>query len=104
MHYITLQYFWAANGESGKLAFLFSTVSCVSVFGCWSKHFDFSILSFSDFTWGGRFVCLFLCVVGIALYAIPIGTLFESFGAVLGLAGDEDESDEAGNANANDEE
>jgi hypothetical protein len=47
-------------------------------------------------------VCLFLCVVGIALYAIPIGTLFESFGAVLGLAGDEDD-DEAGN-NGNDDE
>lgn len=36
-----------------------------------------------DFTWPGRMVCLFLCVVGIALYAIPIGTLFDSFGAVL---------------------
>ena len=45
----------------------------------------------SDFTWGGRFTCLFLCVVGIALYAIPIGTLFDSFGAVLGLGGDDDE-------------
>jgi hypothetical protein len=42
-----------------------------------------------------------LCVVGIALYAIPIGTLFESFGNVLGLAGDEDE-DKAGNGNDDD--
>jgi hypothetical protein len=57
---------------------------------------------YSDFTWGGRFVCLFLCVVGIALYAIPIGTLFESFGAVLGLAGEEDE-DEAGSGEASKE-
>jgi hypothetical protein len=46
-----------------------------------------------DFTWPGRFVCLFLCVVGIALYAIPIGTLFDSFGTVLGLA-DEDEGED----------
>lgn len=45
-----------------------------------------------DFTWPGRLVCLFLCVVGIALYAIPIGTLFDSFGLVLGLV--EDEEDE----------
>jgi hypothetical protein len=45
-----------------------------------------------DFTWPGRFVCLLLCIVGIALYAIPIGTLFDSFGAVLGLAeADEEE-------------
>jgi Ion transport protein len=44
-----------------------------------------------DFTWPGRFVCLFLCIVGIALCAIPIGTLFDSFGAVLGLAPDDNE-------------
>jgi hypothetical protein len=47
-----------------------------------------------DFTWPGRFVCLFLCVAGIALYAIPIGTLFESFGVVLGIQ--EDDEDEEG--------
>jgi hypothetical protein len=47
-----------------------------------------------DFTWPGRIVCLFLCVVGIALYAIPVGTLFESFGAVLGLGGDDEDEDE----------
>ena len=35
-----------------------------------------------DFTAGGRCVCVFLCVVGIAIYAIPIGTLFDSFGAI----------------------
>ena len=51
-----------------------------------------------DFTWPGRMVCLFLCVVGIALYAIPIGTLFDSFGAVLGMGGD-DEEDEGGDEN-----
>ena len=48
----------------------------------------------TDFTWPGRFVCMFLCVVGIALYSIPIGTLFDSFGAVLGLAGDDDNEEE----------
>lgn len=47
-----------------------------------------------DFTWPGRLVCLFLCVVGIALYAIPIGTLFDSFGAVLGMGGDDEEEEE----------
>mmetsp|Transcript_4500 Transcript_4500/g.12513 ORF Transcript_4500/g.12513 Transcript_4500/m.12513 type:complete len:519 (-) Transcript_4500:133-1689(-) len=47
-----------------------------------------------DFTWGGRFVCMFLCVIGIALYAIPVGSLFDSFGAVIGLAEDEDEEEE----------
>ncbi len=46
-----------------------------------------------DFSWPGRFVCLFLCVVGIALYAIPVGTLFDSFGAVLGLGGDDEEEE-----------
>ena len=51
-----------------------------------------------DFTFYGRLNALFLCVVGIALYAIPIGTLFDSFGAVLGLAEDEEE-DEGGDEN-----
>jgi hypothetical protein len=44
-----------------------------------------------DFTWPGRFVCLFLCVIGIGLYSLPVGTLFDSFGAVLGLGGEDDE-------------
>lgn len=48
-----------------------------------------------DFTWPGRIVCLFLCVVGIGLYAIPVGTLFDSFGAVLGLGGDDEEDEGA---------
>jgi hypothetical protein len=47
-----------------------------------------------DFTWPGRIVCLFLCVVGIGLYSIPIGTLFDSFGAVLGLANEDKEEDD----------
>ena len=47
-----------------------------------------------DFTWPGRFVCLFLCVIGIGLYAIPIGSLFDSFGAILGMGGEEDEKEE----------
>eukprot|EP00927_Polykrikos_kofoidii_P086361 TRINITY_DN964_c0_g4_i1.p1 TRINITY_DN964_c0_g4~~TRINITY_DN964_c0_g4_i1.p1 ORF type:complete len:1265 (+),score=230.66 TRINITY_DN964_c0_g4_i1:161-3955(+) len=50
-----------------------------------------------DFTVPGKFLCLFLCVIGIGLYAIPTGTLFESFGAVLegGLdALDQDKSPE----------
>lgn len=46
-----------------------------------------------DFTWPGRMVALFLCVVGIGLYAIPAGTLFDSFGAVLGLAEEEEEEE-----------
>lgn len=59
-----------------------------------------------DFTWPGRFVCLFLCVVGIALYAIPIGTLFDSFGAVLGLCDEDDDEgceEEEGTGVGNDE-
>ena len=47
-----------------------------------------------DFTWPGRFVCMFLCVAGIGLYAIPIGTLFDSFGVVLGFDDDDDEEDD----------
>jgi hypothetical protein len=47
-----------------------------------------------DFSWPGRLVCLFLCVAGIALYAIPIGILFDSFGVILGMAEDDEEDDE----------
>ena len=46
-----------------------------------------------DFTWGGRLVCLFLCIVGIALYSIPVGTLFESFGSVIGMDGESDDEE-----------
>ena len=46
-----------------------------------------------DFTWPGRLVCLFLCVVGIGLYSIPIGTLFDSFGKELGLDDADDDDD-----------
>merc|ERR1711865_800609 len=48
----------------------------------------------TDFTWPGRFVCLFLCVAGIGLYAIPVGALFDSFGAVLGMVEADDDDDE----------
>ena len=50
-----------------------------------------------DFTWPGRMVCLFLCVVGIGLYSIPIGTLFDSFGKVLGLANEEEDENDVDN-------
>ena len=48
---------------------------------------------YSDFTWQGKLVCMFLCVAGIALYSIPVGALFDSFGAVIGLS-DEDEEEQ----------
>lgn len=47
-----------------------------------------------DFTWGGRLVAVIMCIAGIAIAAIPIGTLFESFGSVLGLDGDGDDDAE----------
>lgn len=50
-----------------------------------------------DFTWPGRLVAIFLCVAGIGLYSIPIGTLFDSFGAVMGFSEDEEEDEEEGN-------
>ena len=37
--------------------------------------------------------CLFLCVVGIGLYAIPTGALFDAFGAEVGMGGDDDEEE-----------
>ncbi|KAL3896565.1 MAG: hypothetical protein SGPRY_013242, partial [Prymnesium sp.] len=48
-----------------------------------------------DFTWGGRLVAVFMCLAGIAIAAIPIGTLFESFGAIVGI-GEEDDDEEEG--------
>ncbi|CAM9528674.1 unnamed protein product, partial [Phaeothamnion confervicola] len=45
-----------------------------------------------DFTVCGKALCCTLCVVGIALFAIPVGTIFESFSDVLaeGKEGDEE--------------
>jgi hypothetical protein len=50
--------------------------------------------AFVDFTFGGKLVCLFLCVAGIGIYAIPTGTLFDSFGAVLGMGEDDDDDED----------
>jgi hypothetical protein len=47
-----------------------------------------------DFTVLGRLTCIFLCIAGIAIYAIPIGVLFDSFGAVLGMGCDDDDDDD----------
>jgi hypothetical protein len=47
-----------------------------------------------DFTWPGKLVCMFLCISGIALYSIPVGALFDSFGAVIGLSEDDEDEDE----------
>jgi hypothetical protein len=52
--------------------------------------------SLVDFTVGGKIVCMVLCIAGIALAALPVGILFDSFGAVLedGLSAlDEDDGD-----------
>jgi hypothetical protein len=42
-----------------------------------------------DFSKAGQALQVFLCVVGIALYAIPVGTLFEAFGDVLAAKAEE---------------
>merc|ERR1719199_80605 len=36
-----------------------------------------------DFTPMGQVVCVFYCIIGIALYGIPVGAVFEAFGTVL---------------------
>lgn len=36
-----------------------------------------------DFSWPGKIMCMLLCVMGIALFAIPVGTIFEAFQDVL---------------------
>ncbi|KAG5180071.1 hypothetical protein JKP88DRAFT_324581 [Tribonema minus] len=51
-----------------------------------------------DFTGLGRIVCCFTCIMGIALFAIPVGTVFESFSGVLEEAnsGDKKEAEALG--------
>jgi len=48
----------------------------------------------TDFTWPGKILCILFCYVGIALYAIPAGTLFDKFGGVLGLDGNDEDDEE----------
>ena len=38
----------------------------------------------TDFTVGGKLVCIALVAIGIELYAIPISVLFDAFQDVLG--------------------
>lgn len=46
-----------------------------------------------DFTWPGKVLCCALCVMGIALFAIPVGTVFEAFQDVLQEVNDEEEEE-----------
>ena len=47
-----------------------------------------------DFTWPGKILCCALCVMGIALFAIPVGTVFEAFQDVLQEVHTEEEEEE----------
>jgi len=51
----------------------------------------------TDFSIPGKVLCMFMVVVGIALFAIPVGTIFEAFSEVLAEGKDEnnDESEKA---------
>ena len=71
-----------------------ASLSIVWLLTLFLSLFDLSYRGVIDFTWPGRFVCLFLCYAGIGLYAIPVGTLFDSFGAVLGMGDDEDDEED----------
>jgi hypothetical protein len=42
-----------------------------------------------DFTLFGKILSIILCVLGLALFAIPIGTLFEAFEDIIGKAREE---------------
>ncbi|CAM9445641.1 unnamed protein product [Discosporangium mesarthrocarpum] len=44
-----------------------------------------------DFSWPGKILCVILCVMGIALFAIPVGTVFEAFNDVLLESTEEEE-------------
>lgn len=50
----------------------------------------------TDFTWPGKILCCALCVMGIALFAIPVGTVFEAFQDVLQEVNVEDDDDPEG--------
>ncbi|CAM9194722.1 unnamed protein product [Chrysoparadoxa australica] len=47
-----------------------------------------------DFSLVGRLVCCVLCCMGIALFAIPVGTVFEAFGEVLTEANSKEEEED----------
>ena len=49
---------------------------------------------YTDFTVPGKFVCMFLCVAGIALYAIPVAAIFDAFQSMLSGEAEEDEEDD----------
>eukprot|EP00936_MAST-01D_sp_MAST-1D-sp1_P001188 g1188.t1 len=44
-----------------------------------------------DFTVPGKVVCIFLCVAGIALYAIPVAAIFDAFQSMLSRDEDDEE-------------
>lgn len=38
----------------------------------------------TDFTVFGKCLCVFFCAIGIALFGIPVGAIFEAFGETIG--------------------
>ncbi|CAN0494324.1 unnamed protein product, partial [Ectocarpus sp. 12 AP-2014] len=46
-----------------------------------------------DFTWAGKVLCCLLCVFGIVLFGIPVGTVFEAFQDVMQEVNEEEEED-----------
>ncbi|CAM9338942.1 unnamed protein product [Ectocarpus sp. 6 AP-2014] len=49
-----------------------------------------------DFTWAGKVLCCVLCVFGIVLFGIPVGTVFEAFQDVMQEVNEEEEEDTPG--------
>ena len=47
-----------------------------------------------DFTVPGKILCCFFCVIGIGLFSIPIGFLFDAFQDILGGDDDDDDDDD----------
>ena len=55
----------------------------------------------TDFTVMGKFVCMFFCIVGIAIFGIPVGAIFEAFGDTLGERQEMLEKQQQGGSSSN---
>ena len=87
----SLYYVFEKHNDLPQLREAFSSIPSsmyyVSIFlgGEWGE---------TDFTLGGKFVCIALVAIGIELYAISISVLFDAFQDVLDDGDDDDDDDD----------
>eukprot|EP00945_MAST-04E_sp_MAST-4E-sp1_P004574 g4574.t1 len=78
---------WTEGGVNPSFGDIPSALYFTAIFlaGEWAK---------TDFTVPGKLLCIVLVIAGIGIYSLPVGSLFDSFGEIIGGGGGDDDEEE----------